>query len=168
MLQMKATVFLVSFTFPPISLDLIFHSSYAVPYDLCHIKLEDMGVWCNRNKKHCCFHWELNYGLNTGLKQRWYIFGNIKGSNSSFRIIMWKRQGRYNGPKFLLPGLGSHLGVRTPQDHYCVCHQGKRLLDTFTHNKHRTAFLVLVIQLYYIHDQGSNDCLSLFDCQFPF
>ena len=25
---------------------------------------------CNRDKKHCCFHWELNSGLNLGLKQR--------------------------------------------------------------------------------------------------
>ena len=44
---------------------------------------------CNRDKKHCCFHWELNYGLNTGLKQSWYVYGTIKGSISSFRIIFF-------------------------------------------------------------------------------
>ena len=30
------------------------------------------GTWgeCNGDKKHCCFHQELNYRLNLGLKQR--------------------------------------------------------------------------------------------------
>ena len=36
----------------------------AVPYDLCYIKLGDMGVGCNRDKKHCCFYWELNCVLS--------------------------------------------------------------------------------------------------------
>ena len=40
MLQMKATVFLVSFTFPPISLDLIFHSS-----NIDHAKLENRQIF---------------------------------------------------------------------------------------------------------------------------
>ena len=44
---------------------------------------------CNRDKKHCCFHLELNYGLNTGLKQRKYIHRTIKGSISNFRIIFF-------------------------------------------------------------------------------
>ena len=40
-----------------------------------------------RNKKigyHCCFHRELNYGLNSGLKQRLYFYKTIKRSISKF------------------------------------------------------------------------------------
>ena len=44
---------------------------------------------CNGDKKHCCFHWELNYGLTLGLKQRWYIYGTIKGIISNFRIVFF-------------------------------------------------------------------------------
>ena len=35
--------------------------------DLCYIKPVRR---CNGDKKHCCFHWELHYKLNLGLKQR--------------------------------------------------------------------------------------------------
>ena len=43
----------------------------------------------NRDKKHCCFHLELNYGLNTDLKQRKSVYGTIKGSILNFRIIFF-------------------------------------------------------------------------------
>ena len=34
--------------------------------------ISNRGTWgkCKGDKKHCCFHWELIYGLNSGLKQR--------------------------------------------------------------------------------------------------
>ena len=32
---------------------------------------------CKRDKKHCCFHWELNYGLNSNLEQREYVYGTM-------------------------------------------------------------------------------------------
>ena len=34
---------------------------------ICNIK---PGTWgkCKGDKKHCYYHWELNYGLNSGLK----------------------------------------------------------------------------------------------------
>ena len=35
---------------------------------LCSIEPGDMGG-CNRDKKHCCFHLELNFGLDLGLIQ---------------------------------------------------------------------------------------------------
>ena len=51
------------------------------------------GTWgggvCNRDKKYCYFYLELNYGLNTGLKQRKYVCDTIKGSISNFRIIFF-------------------------------------------------------------------------------
>ena len=52
--------------------------------DLCYIEPGDMGE-CNGDKKHCCFIWELNYGLNSDLKQRYYAYAAIKGSISNFR-----------------------------------------------------------------------------------
>ena len=57
------------------------------PYLTCVIS--NPGTWgeCNRDKKHCCSDWELNFGLNSGLKQRQYICGTIKGNISKFRII---------------------------------------------------------------------------------
>ena len=39
------------------------------PNGLCYIELGDIGG-CNGDKKHCCFCWELNYGLNLCLKKR--------------------------------------------------------------------------------------------------
>ena len=34
-------------------------------YDMCYIELGDMGGGdCNSDRKHCYFHWELNYGLH--------------------------------------------------------------------------------------------------------
>ena len=42
---------------------------------------------CKGDKKQCCFPRELNYGLTLGLKQRYYVYGTIKGSISNFRII---------------------------------------------------------------------------------
>ena len=47
--------------------------------------ISNRGTWgkCKGDKKHCCFHWELNYGLNSGLKQRYYVYWTI----SNFRII---------------------------------------------------------------------------------
>ena len=34
--------------------------------------ISNQGTWgeCNGDKKHCGFHWELNYELNSGIKQR--------------------------------------------------------------------------------------------------
>ena len=57
--------------------------------DLCNIEPRDKGGGYNRDKKHCCFHLELNYGLNTDLKQRKYVYGTIKGSILNFRIIFF-------------------------------------------------------------------------------
>ena len=37
--------------------------------DMCNIEPGDMGGF-NEDKKHCNFHWEYDYGLNSGLKQR--------------------------------------------------------------------------------------------------
>ena len=53
--------------------------------------ISNRGTWgkCKGDKKHRCFHWELNYGLNLGLKQRWYVYWTIKGSISNFRIIVF-------------------------------------------------------------------------------
>ena len=44
---MKATVFLVSFTFPPISLDLIFHSSFSVSLIVCSLCVTGSGNHLN-------------------------------------------------------------------------------------------------------------------------
>ena len=47
------------------------------------------GGKCTGDKKHCCFHWEHNHGLNSDLKQRWYVYWTVKGSILNFRIILF-------------------------------------------------------------------------------
>ena len=59
------------------------------------------GGDCTKDKKHCCFHWELNHGLNSGLKQRWYVYGTIEGDISIFLIIVTPPRNR-GGVIFLL------------------------------------------------------------------
>ena len=46
---------------------------------------------CNGDKKHRCFHWELDDELNSaGLKQRYkFVFRTINGSISNFRITLF-------------------------------------------------------------------------------
>ena len=56
---------------------------------MCNIEPGDMGVYCNGDKKHCCFHWEPNDELNSDLKQSYYNYGTIKGVISNFRIIFF-------------------------------------------------------------------------------
>ena len=36
----------------------------------CVISNREKWGECNRDKKHCCFHWELNYELNSGLRKQ--------------------------------------------------------------------------------------------------
>ena len=55
----------------------------------------------NRDMKHCCFRWELDYGLNLGLKQRKYIYGTIKGSISNFRSIFFYSFSFFSRLRFL-------------------------------------------------------------------
>ena len=47
------------------------------------------GNECTGDKKHCYFHWELDYGLNLGLKQRRYVYWTVKGSTLNFWIILF-------------------------------------------------------------------------------
>ena len=46
--------------------------------DMRYIKTGEIGGECNEDKKHCCFHWELNHELSSGLKQRKYVYETIK------------------------------------------------------------------------------------------
>ena len=39
----------------------------------------------NRDKKRCCFHSELDYKMNSRLKQRWYVYKNIKRKYLKFQ-----------------------------------------------------------------------------------
>ena len=47
------------------------------------------GGECNEDKKHYWFHLELNYELNLGLKQKYFVYGTIKGSSFNFRIMIF-------------------------------------------------------------------------------
>ena len=54
--------------------------------------ISNRGTWgsYNRDNKHCRFYLGLNHGLNLGLKQRYYVYGTIKGSISNFRIMFFQ------------------------------------------------------------------------------
>ena len=59
MLQMKATEFLVSFTFAPLSLDLIFHSSFV---SVGHVASRSAGLYRSQIKVKTFLDYQVKFG----------------------------------------------------------------------------------------------------------
>ena len=58
-------------------------------YDLCNIEPGDMEGNVKETWNTVAFIWELHHGLNSGLKQRLYVYWTIKSSISHFRFILF-------------------------------------------------------------------------------
>ena len=67
-----------------------FRLIFATSNDLCYIKPGDtMEGEYYGDKKHCRFHCELNYGLNSGLKQRYQVYELSKIVSQISRITFF-------------------------------------------------------------------------------